>query len=315
MASQKGPRKVRDRMRGTPETKWDEPGRTSRALTGPPPPDRNITLPPRAATSLDAAVAPSDGFVTETAGMRRSQGRVSLQQLDAFYDRSLITEVEGIIKIGKEASAYRCRASQELGGGLVVAKVYRSRQYRFKNDAVYLEGRERMLRGQVLRAVKGKSSFGREIGTALWVNSEWTTMQVLHAAGADVPKPLALEADAVLMEYFGDEDDAAPQLNRVRLDLDEAQRAFKSVMRNVELMLKLNLVHGDLSSHNILWWQGRAVIIDFPQAVDPRFNNSAQEFLRRDLGNVCDYFARQGIEADSFELADGLWRRFTLGEL
>jgi RIO kinase 1 len=140
-------------------------------------------------------------------------------------------------------------------------------------------------------------------------------MQVLHKAGADVPKPLALEADALLMEYFGDEDDAAPQLNRVRLTPEEAKSAFASVMRNVELMLKLNLVHGDLSSHNILWWEGRAMIIDFPQAVDPRFNNSAQEFLRRDLGNVCDYFARQGIEADPLALADALWARFTLSEL
>ena len=315
MASQKGPRKARDHQRGPDNIRWDEPGRTARALTGPPPPERDIIVPHRAAVSLDAAEAPSDGFVTQTEGMRRSQGRVSLQQLDAFYDRSLITEVEGIIKIGKEASAYRCRASQDLGGGLVVAKVYRARQYRFKNDAAYMEGRERMLRGQVKRAVTNKSSFGREVGTALWVGSEWMTLQTLYEAGADVPKPLAVEADALLMQYFGDEDNAAPQLNRVRLQPDEAQRAFDSVMRNVELMLSLNLVHGDLSSHNILWHEGRAVIIDFPQAVDPRFNSNAQEFLRRDLANVCEYFARQGIEADPVGIAEDLWRRFTLGKL
>jgi RIO kinase 1 len=265
--------------------------------------------------ALDDAVEPSDGFAAGTETMRRSQGRQSLQQLDEFYDRSLITAVEGIIKIGKEASAYRCRASQELGGGLVVAKVYRARQYRFKNDAAYMEGRERMLRGQVRRALTNKSSFGREVGTALWVGSEWMTLLALHDAGADVPKPLALADDALLMEYLGDEDDAAPQLNRVRLQPDEAQRAFDAVMRNVELMLSLNLVHGDLSSHNILWWQGRAVIIDFPQAVDPRFNGSAREFLRRDVANVCDYFARQGIEADALDLSEDLWRRFTLSEL
>src|SRR3954469_20108932 len=315
MASQKGPRKARDRLRGTPETKWDEPGRTSRALTGPPPPERDIVVPPRAAASLDAAVAPSEGFVSETAGMRRSQGRLSLQQLDAFYDRSLITTVEGIIKIGKEASAYRCRASDELGGGIVVAKVYRSRQYRFKNDAAYMEGRERMLRGQIKRAMSNKTSFGREVGTALWVGNEWMTMLALHEAGADIPKPIATEADALLMEYVGDEDDAAPQLNRVRLRPDEAQTAFDAVMRNIELMLKLNLVHGDLSSHNILWWQGKVTIIDFPQAVDARFNSNAHEFLRRDLANVCEYFARQGVEADPLVLADALWSRFQLGEL
>src|SRR5689334_8321328 len=104
MASQKGPRKVRDRQRAANNTKWDEPGRTSRALNGPPPLERDIVVPPRATLSLDDAAAPSDGFISDTEGMRRSQGRVSLQQLYAFYDRSLITDVEGIIKIGKEAS-------------------------------------------------------------------------------------------------------------------------------------------------------------------------------------------------------------------
>lgn len=308
MASQKGARKARERQRGR-EDEWDAPGNKVRQLTETP-------WHPRQATPvLDAAAAPDDGFIAETAGMRRSQGRVSLQQLDAFYDRSLITDVDGIIKIGKEASAYRCRASQELGGGLVVAKVYRSRQYRFKNDAAYLEGRDRMLPGQVRRALLNKSSFGREAGTTLWVASEWTTLQALHEAGADVPKPLAVEADALLMQYFGDEDDAAPQLNRVRLSPEDARRAFDSVMRNIELMLSLNLVHGDLSSHNILWWRGRAVIIDFPQAVDPRFNSNARDFLHRDVANVCEYFARQGIEADPVDLAEDLWRRFRLSEL
>jgi RIO kinase 1 len=311
MASKKGPWTPPAR-RGRSDDQWDAPGHRARALTDETWRDERNVVP---LPTLDEAAEPDDGFAAGTEAMRRSQGRQSLQQLDAFYDRSLITAVEGIIKIGKEASAYRCRASEELGGGLVVAKVYRARQYRFKNDAPYMEGRERMLRGQVRRALSNKSSFGREAGTTLWVGSEWMTLQALHQAGADVPKPLALEADALLMEYLGDEDDAAPQLNRLRLRPHEARRAFEAIMRNVELMLSLNLVHGDLSSHNILWWQGRAVLIDFPQTVDPRFNGSARDFLHRDVANVCEYFQRQGIEADPVDLAEGLWRRFTLGEL
>src|SRR5262245_1453134 len=199
MASQKGARKARERQRGRYEDGWDTSAQKERELPDAP------WLQREAAAVLDAAAAPDDGFIPETAGMRRSQGRISLQQLDAFFDRSLITEVEGIIKIGKEASAYRCRASQELGGGSVVAKVYRSRQYRFKNDAAYMEGRERMLAGRTRRAMNNKTGFGREVGTALWVGSEWITLQTLHEAGADVPKPLAVEADALLMEYLGDE--------------------------------------------------------------------------------------------------------------
>src|SRR5688500_15667795 len=86
-----------------------------------------------------------DGIARQALGLRRSQGRDHLYQLDAFYDQSLITEVLGIIKIGKEASAYCCRAGSSLGVELVAAKVYRARQYRFKNDAIYQEARSREL--------------------------------------------------------------------------------------------------------------------------------------------------------------------------
>src|SRR4051794_31240501 len=77
---------------------------------------------------------PVGGFAAIAAELHhRSQGRNDLADLDTFYDQSLIVEVDRIIKIGKEASAYLCHAGDALGGGLVVAKVYRARQYRFKN--------------------------------------------------------------------------------------------------------------------------------------------------------------------------------------
>ena len=86
-------------------------------------------------------------------------------------------------------------------------------------------------------------------------------------------------------------------------------------MNNVEQWLSLNRVHGDLSPHNILYWRGDLRIIDFPQAVDPRFNRAAEDLLRRDIANVCRYFAPYGIEASPDDIARDLWRRFTYGEL
>jgi RIO kinase 1 len=148
-----------------------------------------------------------------------------------------------------------------------------------------------------------------------WRSREYQVLQLLHESYADVPRPIAAEGEAILMEYFGDEDEAAPQLNRVRLDEAEAPALFQRLMNNVELFLALNLVHGDLSPHNILYWQGDIRVIDFPQATDPRFNRSAQEFLRRDVANVCRYFASYGIEADAEGIAMDLWRRFTYAQL
>ncbi|MPZ47988.1 MAG: hypothetical protein GEU75_01510 [Dehalococcoidia bacterium] len=191
--------------------------------------------------------------------MHRSQGRDHFPQFEEFFDRGLIDEVLGLVKTGKEASVYCCRGGPALGIDLVAAKVYRDRQYRFKNDAVYQEarGREMGLRGRPLRAFEKKTQFGREVQEGIWRHREYETLELLHAAGADVPRPLAAANDVVLMEYVGDEDGAASQLNRVRIDEDAAGPLFQRLIDNVELWLACNRVHGDLSPHNILYWQER----------------------------------------------------------
>jgi RIO kinase 1 len=130
-----------------------------------------------------------------------------------------------------------------------------------------------------------------------------------------VPRPLAAEADVILMEYFGDEDAAAPQLVHTRLEEAEAGPLFQRLLNNVELCLALNRIHGDLSPHNVLYWQGEPRIIDFPQAVDPRFNQSSRDLLRRDVENLVRYFRPYGVEANAAYLADDLWRRFLRAEL
>ena len=250
--------------------------------------------------------------------MRRSQGRDHLSQFEEFFDRGLIDDVLGLIKTGKEASVYCCRGGPASGLDLIAAKVYRARQYRFKDDAVYRQARVREmgLRGSVRRAFeKKKSAVGRNVREDVWRYREYETLQLLYDAGADVPKPIAAANDVILMEYVGDEDSAASQLNRVRFDQAEAPRLFQRLLENIELWLACNRVHGDLSPHNVLYWQGDIKVIDFPQATDPRFNSSAAELLARDVENICRYFAAYEVDADARAIADDLWRRFTYAEL
>ena len=73
------------------------------------------------------------------------------------------------------------------------------------------------------------------------------------------------------------------------------------------LWLKNDLVHGDLSPYNLLFWEDRIVAIDFPQAVNARINSNARSLLARDLENVCGYFFRYGIRADAARIANALW--------
>jgi RIO kinase 1 len=117
------------------------------------------------------------------------------------------------------------------------------------------------------------------------------------------------------MEYFGDEDTAAPMLNWVAIPHEEAEKVLRRIIDNVTLWLANHLVHGDLSPYNILYWDGRIVAIDFPQAVDARINPNARSLLYRDLENVCGHFARYGIHADAARIANALWANYQRGQL
>jgi RIO kinase 1 len=158
-----------------------------------------------------------------------------------------------------------------------------------------------------------KSGFGHRVKFGVWVNSEFENLRMLHQAGADVPCPIARGESAVLMEYIGDAEDAAPPLASVELGRAEARPLFARIVRNVALWLELDRIHGDLSPYNILYWRGAVTVIDFPQAIDARFNANARALLERDLANVCHYFGRYGVEADAERLARRLWSAYRHG--
>jgi len=237
------------------------------------------------------------------------------EAFDYFFGEGYVTRLIRPVSSGKEASVYLCRATRSIGGGLLALKVYRNRNQRnFKNDQIYKAGRV-ILNGHDRRAVARKSRYGRSFEEGWWISREWEVLQTLHEAGADVPKPVAYTESAILMEYIGDEWTAAPQLHRVELSPSEARATFDRLMWNVEMALRRNLIHADLSPFNVLWWEERATMIDLPQAVDPRSNPNASQLLARDVSNICRHFYRYGVRADPDEITRGLWVGFLFADL
>jgi RIO kinase 1 len=231
--------------------------------------------------------------------------------LTQFAEHGLVAEVVSLVKSGKEATVYCCRTRTETGPEFVAAKVYRERANRaFKNDAVYWAGVSVGKRREQL-AFKKKTGVGRELQASQWPAREYETLSVLHAAGADVPAPIMVAGGVLLMEFFGDEQGAAPQLQHVVLPRDEVASLYQRVLDNIALWLAHHRVHADLSAFNILYWRGTVRVIDFPQAVDPRQNPDAWDLLQRDLQNVHRYFARYGIEDTSAWLTQDLRRQYT----
>jgi RIO kinase 1 len=259
------------------------------------------------------------GFVT-TYQPARYEAEWLLASLRPFYDEHQISDVLAQVKGGKEASVYRCAADRTTGMALLAAKVYRPRMFRnLRNDKVYREGREILTADgravkktdhRIMRALGKKTTFGMQVQHTSWLMYEYTTMGRLYQAGAAVPQPIAVGENAILMSYYGDERRAAPTLNEVSLSPSEAAPLFQEVMRNVELLLQHDLIHGDLSAYNMLYWQGRIVIIDFPQVTSLQTNSKAAFILQRDISRVCEYFVRQGVRCDSATIMDDLWNRY-----
>ena len=124
-----------------------------------------------------------------------------------------------------------------------------------------------------------------------------------------------MNGSAILMEWLGTEDAAAPQLRRAQFGPNAAVYLFKSILGNVELMLRNNVIHGDLSPFNILFHEGGIRIIDFPQAIDARTNHNAFPLLLRDLEHVYEFFQPHGVRADPLRIAQSLWARYLRAEL
>ncbi len=239
--------------------------------------------------------------------------------LDSLFDiaeHQWISDVLRKVKGGKEASVYLCKPGAAIpNADYVAAKVYRPRMLRnLRNDGLYRQGRtdldsegRQVIDDGMLHAMQKKTEYGRELLHQSWMAYEFTSMQDLHASGADVPEPYTLSNNAILMEYIGDLDGSAPTLSEVGLDRAEARALFERVLRNLDLMLAHERIHGDLSAYNILYWDGDITLIDFPQVVSPKVNRHAYRIFERDVKRVCDYFSQQGVNSDPKALARDLW--------
>jgi RIO kinase 1 len=204
----------------------------------------------------------------------------------------------GVLKAGKESEVYLVSRTGPTRTCLMAEKRFKPRLQRgFRNDYQYVGVWGEGTRHED-RAMKKRTRFGQEFLQWKWMAHEWATLRRLHDAGVTVPPPVEQVENGYRMAFIGDGDRAAPRLSDVDLDLLTARRVWRELQREVRRMLDAELVHGDLSAFNVLWWHQRAVIIDFSQAVDAVTHPAARDLLRRDVERTAAYFRRQGVAID-----------------
>lgn len=238
-----------------------------------------------------------------------------LDSLTEIYEHQWISDVLRKIKGGKEASVYLCKPGADMDAPFVAAKIYRPRSLRnLKNDQLYRVGRtdldedgHALWKEADINAIAKRTSYGEEVRHRSWIAYEFKTIEKLFEAGADVPRPYAMEKNAIVMDFVGDESAAAPILNSVDLSGREARALFDRVIHNINVMLANHCIHGDLSAYNILYWNGDIKLIDFPQIVLPRENPASWKIFLRDVTRICDYFSAQGVRCNPYETASEIW--------
>jgi RIO kinase 1 len=210
----------------------------------------------------------------------------------------------GVIKTGKEAEVHLI--SREVPGTerstLLAAKRYRSSDHRqFHRDAQYLEGR-RMRRSRENRAMAGRTAFGRNLIAEQWAVAEFAALGHLWSAGLPVPYPVQRDGTEILLEFFGSADGtAAPRLVDTRLELDELESVWHSLLHALAALAAQGFTHGDLSAYNVLLHDGEPVLIDLPQLIDLAANPQGIGLLRRDVRNITDWFVRSGLALDQVD--------------
>lgn len=211
----------------------------------------------------------------------------------------------GVIKAGKEAACHAVRrAVPGTPGVVMVAKRYHTHGG-FTRDSTYREGR-RVKESREQRALDNRTRLGRSIAAGEWSGAEFAMLCRMWSAGITVPYPVELGGRGLLMEMVGSQHtgEVAPRLVDARLTADELRPMAEGLVEDICRLAEAGLVHGDLSPYNLLAWQGRAWLIDVPQAVEVGINPHAFAMLRRDVDTVSAWFGRKGVPIDADELYD-----------
>ena len=232
--------------------------------------------------------------------------------LQPLIDDGVIDAVMRPLKSGKEAAVYVVRAGDDIR----CAKVYKDMAQRsFQQRVQYQEGRK--VRGsREARAIGKASKYGRKQQETAWKNTEVEALYALRDAGVRVPEPHGYFHGVLVMELVVDADGhSAPRLGEVELSALQARGFHRFLIHQVQKMLCIGLIHGDLSEYNVLVAPDGPVLIDFPQVVSAAGNNAARTMLLRDVNNLTASLGAWAPELLDTWYGEEMWALFEAGGL
>lgn len=207
---------------------------------------------------------------------------------DEFTNRSLFDlqkkgifdELVSPLAVGKESNVFIARKDKDK----VIVKIYNLQNSNFNKMFDYIRKDPRY------EFLKKKR---RDIILA-WTQREYKNLLRSEKAKIQSPRALGWKNNIIVEEFIGNEQPAPPLKDT---HPEDAHKFFQNVINQMKKLYKAGLIHGDLSSFNILNFEEKPYLIDFSQATLVRTPNS-EELLERDVKNITRFFTKLGIKAN-----------------
>ncbi|MCK5345760.1 MAG: serine protein kinase RIO, partial [Candidatus Heimdallarchaeota archaeon] len=217
--------------------------------------------------------------------------------LSSLQSKGILNEITGTIASGKEAGVFLATLGSKgeiLYQNMsitspIVVKVFRTSTLNFKKIQTYISGDIRFRKYS-----KKTRSFIK-----LWVEKEFRNLSRSISVGVNVPKPILVKNNVLLMELIGKNGIPSPLLKSVPQKASIS--TLETLLQQVSILYqKAGLVHGDLSPYNIIMKDVTPYLIDMSQSVLISHPN-AQEFLKRDLSNLLTFFNKLNFPIPDLE--------------
>jgi RIO kinase 1 len=221
-------------------------------------------------------------FSSERATLEEVFDQATRMVVYRFMTEGVLNEVNGVVSAGKEARVYWGKNKE---GKDLAVKIYLTSSAEFKKGMFkYIEGDYRF---------KGVKHDTRSLIFA-WAQKEFRNLEQAFRAKVNVPKPIAVRNNVLVMEFIGKNGLSAPSLKeRLPVNPEKTYRQLLTYLKR--LYRKADIVHGDLSEYNIMVWRSKPVVFDMSQSV-PSSHPLAKSLLERDLTNVNRFFSRLGVK-------------------
>jgi len=187
-----------------------------------------------------------------------------------------VTELVAEVNSGKEATIY----TAHLNGAPLIVKVFR------QHNTSHNKNKRRKVGQPQARACS-------------YANREYQFLTKAFRNGMRIPTPAMRINNVILMQFIGKDWSPAPQLRQVQLE--NPDEVLDDIIEQLKIMFQYaKMIHGDFSEYNLLFHDGKIVVIDFPQAIDmslvgnisERYLKSNLQVLQKDIMTIRNYFEK-----------------------